>query len=147
MSAALRIGMACGAVALGVAAAALAQTPMKDGLWEITTKMEMEGMPGGRPPQTMQHCVTPKEAQDPAAMSRKMDKGDGRCEMTDHRMKGNTATWKVVCKGEGAMTGAGTATYSGTSYTSTQKMAMARGGQTMNMTVTQAGKYLGPCKK
>ena len=45
------------------------------------------------------------------------------------------------------MTGTGTATYSGTSYTTTTKMAMVRGGQTMNMTMAQTGKYLGPCKK
>jgi hypothetical protein len=146
MSASIQAGVVCGAFALGVAAAAFAAQPnIKDGLWEITTKMEMAGMPGGAPPQTMQHCVTPKDLQDPAAMNRNPDKSH-RCEVTDYKLQGNTASWKMTCKGD-AMTSTGTATYSGTAYTTTTKTAMVRGGQTMNMTMEQAGKYLGPCKK
>jgi hypothetical protein len=105
----------------------------------------MEGMQGGMPPMTMQHCITPKEAQDPQAVARNAQR-DGRCEVTDFKFQGNTASWKMACKGEGAMTGTGTATFSGTSYTTTQKMAMAHGGKVMNMTVSQTGKYVGPCK-
>ena len=45
------------------------------------------------------------------------------------------------------MTGAGSMTFSGTSYTGTNKMAMKQGNQTMNMTMNYAGKHLGPCKK
>jgi hypothetical protein len=148
MSAAFRLGVASGAFLLFAATAAPAAQPnIREGLWEITMKMEMEGMPGGgRPPQTMQHCVTPKDLQNPAAMDRGMDKSS-RCEMTDYRLQGNTATWKMVCKGEGAMTGTGTATYSGTSYTMITKMAMTQGGKAMNMTMSNTGKYLGPCKK
>ena len=64
-----------------------AQPNIKDGLWEIPMKMEMDGMPGGgRPPQTMQHCVTPKDVQDPAAMNRSMDKSS-RCEVTEYKMQ------------------------------------------------------------
>lgn len=146
MAASIQIRAACGALLLGVAAAAGAQANVKDGLWEITTKTEMAGMPGSQPPMTMQHCVTPQDAKNPAGMNRGMDKS-GQCAMSDYKMQGNTATWKMTCKGDAAMTGTGTATYGGTSYTMTTQMAMARGGQTMNMTTTQSGKYLGPCKK
>ena len=147
MSQSMQAGLACGALLLGVAAAAFAAQPnIKEGLWEITMTMEMAGMPSGRPPQTVQHCVTPKDAQDPAAMSRSMDK-DSQCVMSDYKLQGNTASWKMTCKGERAMTGTVTATYSGNSYTMTTKMAMVQSGQTMNMTTTQTGKYLGPCKK
>jgi hypothetical protein len=147
MSASMRAGLRCVALLAGVtAAAAAAQPNVKDGMWEVTTTVEMPGMPAGRPPMTMQHCITPKDAQDPAVMSRNMEKS-GQCAMTDYKFQGNTATWKMACKGEGAMTGTGTATYSGNSYTMTNRMALVRGGQTMNMTTTQTGKYLGPCKK
>jgi hypothetical protein len=138
--------MACGTLLLGMAATAAAQLNMKDGLWETTMKTEMAGMPGGAPVQTMQRCYTAADFQDPAAMNRGMDKG-ARCDTTDYRLQGNTATWKIACTGEGAMTGTGTATYGGTSYTMTNRMAMTHSGQTMNMTTTQTGKYLGPCKK
>jgi hypothetical protein len=146
MSASIQVRAACGALLLGVSGAAAAQANIKEGLWELTSTFEMAGAPGGRPPMTMQHCVTPKDAQDPAAMSRGMDK-TGQCAVSDYKMQGNTATWKMTCKGEGAMTGTGTATYGGTSYTMSTRMAMVHGGQTMNMTTTQTGKYLGPCKK
>lgn len=147
MTTAIVTGIACGALALCMTmAASAAQPEVKDGLWEITVKTEMAGMPGGAPAMTMQRCFTAKDFQDPAAMNRSMDKG-AHCRTTDYRLQGNTATWKVLCTGEGAMTGTGTATYSGTSYVMTSKLAMTHGGQTMNMTTMQTGKYLGPCKK
>ena len=148
MQASIRAAAKCALMAAGMtAAAAVAQQPnIKDGMWEVTTTMDMEGMPGGRQPQTMQHCVTPQDAKDPAGMSRGMDKG-GQCQVTDHKVTGNTATWKLTCKGEGAMTGTGTATYGGTTYSMTSTTTMNHGGKTMKMTVNQTGKYLGPCKK
>lgn len=149
MQASIRAAVKCAVVAAGMTAvAAAAQQPnIKDGLWEVTTTMDMSGAPGGaRPPQTMQHCVTPQDVKDPAGMSRGMDKS-GQCQVTDHKVSGNTASWKLTCKGEGAMSGTGTATYGGTTYSMTSKTTMTHGGQTMTMTVNQTGKYLGPCKK
>jgi hypothetical protein len=145
MTAAARSAVAWGVLILGGAGSASAAQPnIKDGLWEITMKMEMPGMPGAAPPQTLQRCFSAKDFEDPGAMSR--DKSM-QCETSDYRLQGNTASWKIVCKGEGAMTGSGTATYGGTTYTMTSRMAMTHGGQTMNMTTTHTGKYLGPCKK
>ena len=78
-----------------------AQPNIKDGLWEITMKMEVDGMPGGgRPPQTMQHCVTPKDVQDPAAMNRSMDKSS-RCELTDHKKAGQHHIVENDVQGQG----------------------------------------------
>ena len=148
MSAAKHAMLNCALVAVGMtAASAIAQQPsIKDGLWEVTTTMDISGAPGGaRPPQTMQHCVTPQEAKDPANIGRNMDKS-GQCQMVDHKVSGNTATWKLVCKGEGAMSGTGTATYGGTTYTMTSTTTMMQGGQTMTMKVNQSGKHIGPCK-
>lgn len=117
---------------------------MKDGLWEITMKMEMAGLPQARPPQVMQHCITKKDLEDPAAMPGNSPR-DGRCKMTDHKMQGNTATWNVVC--EDGTTGSGSATYSGTSYTSTNKITSKHGGQTQTITMLNNGRRLGDCKK
>jgi hypothetical protein len=45
-----------------VAASAQSATPnMKEGLWEVTVKMDMPGMPGNMPAQTTQRCVTAKD--------------------------------------------------------------------------------------
>jgi hypothetical protein len=137
-------------VALAFLAAALpglshAQAPnMKEGLWEVTTRMEMPGMPAK--PTTMQRCVTQKEVQDAATMP-PGGAGDKACKVTDYKIQGNTANWQMVCQGEMAMTGSGTITYSGTSYSGSQTMTMKHAGQAQNMTVHFSGKHLGDCKK
>jgi hypothetical protein len=138
--------------AIPIAATALlafhahAQAPnMKEGLWEVTTRMEMPGMPAK--PTTMQRCVTKKEVQDAATMPPGGAGPDKACKVTDYKIQGNAATWKMACEGQMAMTGSGTITYSGTAYSGSQTMTMNHGGQTQNMTVHFGGKHLGDCKK
>jgi hypothetical protein len=121
---------------------------MKEGLWEITMKMEMPGMPAGMKPQVVQQCVTKKDMDDPRKTTPGgADPKDNRCQMSDYKMQGNTATWNMACKGENAMTGSGSITYSGTSYSGTNKMTMMRGGKPQTMNMQYNGKYLGDCKK
>lgn len=134
--------------ALTLAGQAHAAAPnMREGLWEITMQMEMAGMPQGMPPTTLQHCVTKQDLQDPQRMAMGPDTKNNKCEVTDHRMQGNTATWKMACRGEHAMSGSGTVTYGGTTYSGTNRMTMQQGGKTVEMTMRYNGKYLGPCKK
>ena len=61
-------------------------------------------------------------------------------------MQGNTATWRMECKGPNAMSGSGSMTYGGTSYSGTTKLTMIEGGQTMDMVQTFNGKRIGDCK-
>jgi len=118
---------------------------MKDGLWEITTKMEMAGKPGGAmPQQIVRQCITKKDVDDPR---RTTPSGDSRCKMTDYKLQGNTATWKMACEGQGGMTGTGTVNYSGDSYRGNQTMAMKRGSQVMNMKMDFSGRRVGDCPK
>ena len=132
-----------------VSAPAPAAAPnMKDGLWEITVKMDMPGMPAGMKPQVVQQCFTKKDLEDPRKTAPSGGgPTDNRCQMTDYRMQGNGATWNMACKGEEAMTGSGSITYSGTSYSGTNKMTMKRGGQAQSMTMHYSGRRLGECKK
>lgn len=137
-----------GAAWLSLTVCAHAATPnMREGLWEITMKMEMAGMPQGMPPQTLQHCVTKQDLDNPQKMAIGPEAKDSKCEVTDHRMQGNTATWKMACRGAQPMTGSGTVTYSGTSYTGSNRMTVQQGGKTMDMTMNYSGRYLGPCRK
>jgi len=120
---------------------------MKEGLWEITTKMEMPGMPVGMPPQVMQQCFTRNDLEDPRKTVPSGGPGDSSCQMTDYKMQGNTATWNMACRGEGAMTGSGSITYGGTSYTGANRMTMTQGGYAQTMTMQYSGRHLGECKK
>ena len=139
--------------AIPIAAAALFAIPalaaapnMKEGLWEMTAKSEIQGMPGGMPPTTRQQCVTRKDLEDPSKTTPGAQ-GDKSCKMTDYRLQGNTATWKMACEGENAMTGSGTMTYAGNSYTGSQTMSMKMEGKAFNMTISFSGRHLGDCKK
>jgi hypothetical protein len=73
-----------------------ATSDMQPGLWEITTTVEMSGMPMPMPPQTIQHCYT---KQDVAKGEGTVPQGDSRnCRIKDHKVSGNTASWTLVCR-------------------------------------------------
>jgi hypothetical protein len=136
------------ATALNLGPAHAAAPNMREGMWEITTKMEMTGKSGVEMPQQMvRHCLTRKDVEDPRRTTPSAAGQGSRCKMTDYKLQGNTATWKMACEGEGAMTGTGTVTYSGDSYSGNQTMAMKRSGQVMNMKMDYSGRRVGDCPK
>jgi hypothetical protein len=117
---------------------------MREGMWEITTKMEMTSKPGtAMPHQTVKHCMTKKDIEDPRRTTPNAGE-QSRCKMTDYKLQGNTASWKMTCDG---MDGTGTVTYSGESYSGSQTMAIKRGKEVMNMKMAYAGKRVGDCPK
>lgn len=132
--------------ACSLAAPAPAAAPnMKEGLWEVTTTTEMAGMPAGMKPTVVRQCVTRKDLEDPRRTAPGGNPVDQRCQVTGHKLQGNTASWNVACKGEGAMTGSGSITYSDTSYTGTSRMTMSHGGQPRVMTIHYRGRRIGDC--
>lgn len=122
-------------------AATVHATPnMTPGLWEITTKSGIQGMPAT----TMTQCVRPADIQD---SKRAVPQQDPKCEMKDYKLQGNTASWRFECKGPEAMSGSGSITYSGNSYSGTTKMSMKQQGQVMNMPqTTYSGRRIGDCR-
>jgi hypothetical protein len=130
-----------------VAASAQSAAPnMKEGLWEVTVKMEMPGMPGNMPAQTTQRCITAKDMEDPRKVGPGNDQGSNTCEVTNYKMQGNTASWNMSCKGREPMTGTGTIKYEGDRYSGVNRMSMTQGKDTMQMTMNYSGRYLGACK-
>lgn len=124
---------------------AIAAPDMQPGMWEITTKMEMAGMEGmpAMPPNTIRQCIRPAEVQSGSAT---VPKGDPQCEVKDYRMQGRTASWRMECKGANAMSGSGTITYGGASYSGKTQFTMKEEGQAMTMNQTFSGKRIGDCK-
>lgn len=125
--------------------AALAIPPeMQPGLWEITSKMEMPGMPR-MPPQVMRNCYTKKDLED--GRRTVPQSGDKNCEIRDYKLQGNTATWNMECKGEAAMTGSGTMTLGAQSYTGSMKSRTKQGGKTIEMNHSWSARRVGDCKQ
>ena len=123
--------------------AAWAEINMEEGLWEISTEMEMPGMPMVMPPVTTQQCMTKKD------LVPKGQEGSGACEVSDLIQNGNSVSWKMKCRQDGGlMTSQGKITYSGSTFqgtTSTQMSGIGVEG-VGDMSVKMKGRRLGPCK-
>lgn len=108
-----------------------------DELWNMSTRMEMAGMPGQTFPS--QVCMKKGEAQ-PQKMSQ-----DKNCKVTDVRNVGNKTSWKVVCTGRDAMSGTGEITRTRDSMDGRIRLQGRSGGETMDMTMVLSGKLAGGC--
>ena len=121
--------------ALIIPTVASAATPMRDGYWEMTTTMEMPGMPAQIPPTQMRHCFTGEDVRD---YKKAITAAEG-CTITDLKESGNKISWKMNCEGAGESTG--TTVFNGDAFETTMTM-QAEG---MDMTVNVKAKRLGEC--
>lgn len=117
----------------------------KEGQWEITTTMNIPGMPEGmNRPVTYKVCMDKKNAVPP--MKDRQDTKDEQCKMTEQKVSGNTVTYKIQCK-DGTVS-KGKITYSGNSFEGvTTTTTKGEGRQAMTIKSEMKGRYLGPCPK
>ena len=111
----------------------------KDELWEITSKMEMPGMPMAMPAQTQRVCVA-KTGKDDDYIPRREN-----CRVQDSKRVGNKVSYKMVCTGKDALTIAGETTFATTSYEGRMQMSGKMDGQQVEMSQTYSGKRVGDC--
>jgi len=139
---------------IGCSVAVFAQGVRRDGKWEMTTQMEMAGMPAGRgiPPMTVTQCITKEQAADPQKSLPQPPQRGGQqtdCKVSDFKSTGNKVNWTIKCTTPNQVDGTGEAVYGTDTLESTMTMNMqiARGGQTMpmQMTMKTTGKRLGDC--
>ena len=142
---------ACLAAAIAASVSLAAQpSPRIDGNWEVTVQMEMPNMPQGMtmPAMKMTQCVTPEDAKDPQKlMPQQQTQGNNDCKVSDYKMEGNKASWKMACTTPQPMSGDGEFVYGTDNYTGTMRMTTSRGGQPMTMNMKYAAKRLGDCTK
>jgi hypothetical protein len=108
--------------------------------WEITAKMEMEGMPFAMPGQSHKVCM-PKGGQSDPNNTQSKDKN---CKMTDVKHSGNTVKFKGTCvdKGE-TMHMVGETSHDANSFKSNVKISGKSQGRDMNMSMVNSGKRIG----
>lgn len=108
--------------------------------WEVSSKMDMEGMPFAMPAQTVRVCMPKGGESDPRYTQGK----DSNCKMTDVKQSGNTVKFKGVCVSQGeTMNMVGETTHDGKSFKSNMKMSGKSGGEPVNMSMVSNGKYIG----
>jgi hypothetical protein len=125
-------------LALALAASLPASAQGKDDLWEVSTKMEMPGMPMAMPAQTMRVCLG-KNRKDEDFIPRQA----GDCRMVESKRVGNKFTYKMDCAGNDAATVDGAITFGDNAYDGQMRMTMKQTNATMAMTFT--GKRIGDC--
>jgi len=111
----------------------------KDDLWEITSKMEMPGMPMAMPAQTQRVCVAKTGKDDDYIPKRE------NCRVQDSKRAGNKISYKMVCTGKDALTIAGETTFGASSYDGRMQMSGKMDGQQVEMSQTYSGKRVGDC--
>jgi Protein of unknown function (DUF3617) len=129
--------LACGPVAAQVGYKADPQG--KDELWDVTSKMEMPGMPMAMPPQTRRVCV--EKGNDAGTIP----KNDG-CMVVDTKRVGNKFTYRMECKkGKDDYVATGESTSGANGYQGTMRMAGKMEGQSMEMSMEYSGTRVGNC--
>ncbi|HTP66934.1 MAG TPA: DUF3617 family protein [Geobacteraceae bacterium] len=109
------------------------------GLWEISSTIDMPGMPHKIPPSKVTHCYTKEDMRSNKSVPQQ--KGD--CKLTDQNFSGNRMTWKMVCSGAHPSKSEGEITYYGaTAYEGNMKMVAE--GMTMN--TKYKARRIGVCK-
>src|SRR2546430_17041257 len=114
---------------------ALAQA--RDDLWEVSTRMEMPGMPMAIPPQTNRYCIG-KNRKDEDFIPKQ-----GNCRMLDSKRVGNRFTYRMECTGDHAGTVDGPITFGTNAYDGQMRMTMKDMSDAMTMTFS--GKRIGDC--
>ena len=109
----------------------------KDDLWEISSKMEMPGMPMTMPAQVNRVCVGKNHKDEDLVPKR------DNCRVVDSKRTGNRLTYKMECTGNEPSTIVGDLTFGNNAYDGQMRMTMTRTGDTMNMAVS--GKRVGDC--
>jgi hypothetical protein len=133
--------------AIFVAAPAAAQVGYKadpqgkDELWDVTSKMEMPGMPMAMPAQT--HRVCSAKGSDEGMVPAR----EG-CRITDLKRSGNTVSYRMACRsGNDDYTATGESTGSANAYQGRMQMSGKMQGESMEMAMTYSGARAGNCTR
>ena len=113
---------------------------MQEGMWEITTKMEIPEMPMDMPPMKHTQCLMKKDVVPQSSQAGQ------ECKISQTKITGNTVTWTMQCSGGpgGDTKGNGTITYNGNSMNGTIKLTNTQSN--MKMTSHLTGHRIGDCK-
>lgn len=135
-----------GVICFNASYAKAAPVDMREGQWEHTMETKIEGLPFEMPamPFTVTRCVTKDD------LVPRTEKNDGKCEILDQKISGNTVKWKVKCKDEAGMSeGQGEITYRGESYSGKMSMTTTekKSKQVMTSNVSMKGRRIGDCPK
>ncbi len=110
-----------------------------DELWEISTKMEMAGMPFAMPGQISKVCIQKGHQADPNNAIPKDKNQD--CKISDVKTSAKKSSWTMQCEGKDPMSGSGEMTFGDGTYSGKMKMHSKDG----DMNMAYQGRKIGTC--
>lgn len=111
---------------------------IKEGEWEYTIKMKMEGLDFEIPHVTLKQCIK-KENPFPIEPEEK----EKNCKVLKQEVKGSKVNWEIECKDKDEVVNIkGEITYKENSFEGKAILKSKEG----EFTQIYSGKYLGPCK-
>jgi hypothetical protein len=114
-----------------------ADVNMEDGMWEITAKVEIPGMPMEMPGATFKQCLTSGNI----IPNNRQQNPD--CKIIKSTIKGNTVTWEMQCVSDGrTINSSGKISYTGDSFKGVINSDM----DGMQMKQRMNGRRIGNCK-
>jgi hypothetical protein len=129
------------------AASPVSAFDMQDGMWEITTKIEMKGMPEMPGAQEFKHtmCMTKDNAVPGGQNARMQDS----CKILKQNISGNTVNYAVQCKDNNTdVFTEGKITYNKTVFSGESATTINDPNQgKMQMHHKMSGKRIGDCQK
>ncbi|MBC2712483.1 MAG: DUF3617 family protein [Desulfosarcina sp.] len=132
----LFVGIFLGLVIFCTAVYAGSALNIKEGMWEITSQVKMQGMT--IPPMTFSQCITKDDL-----VPQNNSPGQDGCKVSEMKTVGNTVSWTVTCSGQdGDMKGKGKITYHGDRFEGEVTAELSG----MVMVTEMSGKRTGPCQ-
>jgi hypothetical protein len=126
---------------LGLVACTGGDPDLEEGMWEITTEINMPGMPMKIPPMVYQQCLTKEDV-----VPKQGPVNQEICTYSSPKTRGNTVRWSVECKSPGGKTkNEGEITYNGTTFDGTITMSMT-GAINMSGINKISGRRIGACQ-
>lgn len=131
------------ALLIAAPAVVLAAPNIQDGLWEITSRTEMPGMPKAMPPVKYTTCLNQKDAV-PQAQEKNQ-----QCRITSSNVQGDTVSWSMECRDKDQVVrSSGKVTYAGNSFSGSNLTTVEQPGEgKVQITSQMSGKRIGDCKK
>ncbi|MFA5628180.1 MAG: DUF3617 family protein [Thiohalomonadaceae bacterium] len=130
------------ALALIIAANFVSAQDMQPGLWEITTKTQMQGM--SIPGMTFSYCYT---EQDLATGKQFSNKDSGDCQISNMKSAGGNISYDMNCDADGVkMAGLVKGKFTANTYELEQKITMTPDQGMGEMHMDVKGRRLGKCK-
>lgn len=126
---------------LAVSACLLAVTAAAEEKWEVTTAMEVTGMPFAMPANTQTVCLPPGEQN-----NQKMIPADKNCKVSSFSTSGSTSRFHIDCAAPQKMSGDGEVTRLGKdAYKGTLKAKGDFDGEAAEIKISYAGRKIGTC--